>query len=289
MNRITFHTPPGWPTPPEGYLPAADWRPDASWPPAPAGFQFYRDAYGYPTPPPPEYWQPGPLPDWSARAAAGPEETPPVAAAPPDFNPGTVPVLAPKRRIWPWLVGLLVLSLLATGGVLGWRYWNRADAPPNQVASVSELYNPPLTVGTAQYVLVGEESQELFKGSQPCIPKANAAVKPAQQLVLAGTDRGWAAATWRFRDTAAASKAWQELQTAIDGCTSEEYTFTDKRSSVDPAEQWHQFSQKKKDGTDHGRVVLTADANTVTWIEGGREDMGQTAFKAIRKRLAELD
>ena len=36
-----FVVPPGWPTPPPGWVPQADWRPDPSWPPTPDGWQFW--------------------------------------------------------------------------------------------------------------------------------------------------------------------------------------------------------------------------------------------------------
>lgn len=36
-----YHSPPGWPAPPEDWTPPPGWRPDASWPPAPDGWQFW--------------------------------------------------------------------------------------------------------------------------------------------------------------------------------------------------------------------------------------------------------
>ncbi|MEU7824502.1 hypothetical protein [Catellatospora sp. NPDC049133] len=36
-----YHSPPGWPTPPEDWTPPAGWRPDPAWPPAPEDWQFW--------------------------------------------------------------------------------------------------------------------------------------------------------------------------------------------------------------------------------------------------------
>jgi hypothetical protein len=36
-----FNPPPGWPTPPEGFVPEPGWQPDPSWPAAPPGWQFW--------------------------------------------------------------------------------------------------------------------------------------------------------------------------------------------------------------------------------------------------------
>ena len=38
-----FNPPPGWPSPPVGWIPSPDWRPDPAWPPAPPGWEFYVD------------------------------------------------------------------------------------------------------------------------------------------------------------------------------------------------------------------------------------------------------
>lgn len=37
---LRFNPPPGWPTPPRGWLPPPDWKPDPSWPPAPPAWQY---------------------------------------------------------------------------------------------------------------------------------------------------------------------------------------------------------------------------------------------------------
>lgn len=287
---ITFHTPPGWPDPPEGYLPWHGWRPDPSWPPAPPGFQFYRDGYGYPTPPPPEYWQPWTSTDWSATGQqvgtaedAGLPE--PGLAAP---QPATRTV--PRPRHWlGWLVALVALALLAAGGWFGYQRWFGPAAAPGDVASVKGLYEPPLAVGAAGYQFADEVPVKVFKGETNCIPKLNAAVAPASQAVVAGSDRGWGAYTWRFPDRASAQKAYESLRTAVDGCTVTDYTLGTPVASTRAEQRWTQYTQKSADGTDHGRIVLTSDANTVTWLEGGRDDMGDTTFQAIRARLAEMD
>ncbi|WP_155370520.1 hypothetical protein [Catellatospora vulcania] len=36
-----YHSPPGWPTPPEDWTPPAGWRPDPAWPAAPDDWQFW--------------------------------------------------------------------------------------------------------------------------------------------------------------------------------------------------------------------------------------------------------
>ncbi|WP_144300499.1 DUF4429 domain-containing protein [Stackebrandtia nassauensis] len=36
-----FHSPPGWPPPPVGFVPAPGWLPDPSWPAAPQGWNFW--------------------------------------------------------------------------------------------------------------------------------------------------------------------------------------------------------------------------------------------------------
>lgn len=39
-----FNPPPGWPTPPSGWVPPAGWNPDPEWPPAPAGWILWVEA-----------------------------------------------------------------------------------------------------------------------------------------------------------------------------------------------------------------------------------------------------
>jgi hypothetical protein len=38
---LRFNPPPGWPTPPEGFVPGPGWQPDPNWPPAPPGWQLW--------------------------------------------------------------------------------------------------------------------------------------------------------------------------------------------------------------------------------------------------------
>ncbi|SCL26143.1 hypothetical protein GA0070624_3246 [Micromonospora rhizosphaerae] len=40
-SGIKFEVPPGWPSPPEGWIPPAGWQPDPSWPLAPDGWQWW--------------------------------------------------------------------------------------------------------------------------------------------------------------------------------------------------------------------------------------------------------
>ncbi len=288
MNRITFITPPSWPDPPAGYLPEPGWRPDPSWGPAPAGFQFYRDPFGFPTPPPPEYWQPWASTDWDSAG------TMPVARVIEEPMPGSMistnPAPTRRKRRWvPWLVGLVLLGLVGTGGWFGWQHWkSRPSGAPADVTSIAQLYDPPLPIGTAQYQFVKSIPVKVFEGEDACVAKANTAVGVSKEAVASGTDRGWAGVTWRYADTASAQKGWDELVKAVDGCTPKDYKLGNPAHSPKADQRWVQYDQTAKDGADHGRVVITTDANTVTYVEGGRTDMGETAFSAIRKRLGTL-
>src|SRR5882762_144619 len=38
---MRFNPPPGWPTPPIGWMPPTGWAPDASWPTPPDGWQLF--------------------------------------------------------------------------------------------------------------------------------------------------------------------------------------------------------------------------------------------------------
>lgn len=42
---MRFHTPPGWPDAPKGWIPDPGWRPDPAWPTAPAGWAFWTNDY----------------------------------------------------------------------------------------------------------------------------------------------------------------------------------------------------------------------------------------------------
>jgi hypothetical protein len=48
---LRFNPPPGWPTPPQGFVPDPGWQPDPSWPAVPPGWQFWApdDASATPT------------------------------------------------------------------------------------------------------------------------------------------------------------------------------------------------------------------------------------------------
>ncbi len=48
---LRFNPPPGWPTPPQGFVPGPGWQPDPGWPAAPPGWQLWvpDDAPGNPT------------------------------------------------------------------------------------------------------------------------------------------------------------------------------------------------------------------------------------------------
>lgn len=278
MKPITFHTPPDWPQPPAGFLPPPSWRPDPAWPPAPAEWQFYRDGYGFPTPAPAECWQPTGLPVQRTVTETMPTE-----------HHGTVaPQVAVRTRRTPWLTilaALLALALVLGGGALLWSRYGTPGAP-GPVDDVTKLYNPPLQVGAGAYQLAGEAQagQDSFQGDSACVTQANAAVKATKQTVVAGTDRGWGAMTWRFADAATAQGAFEKLSQTLQGCKDKDYTYTNPVKQ----DQWVQFDQTAANGDAHGKVVLSTDSNTVTWLEGGREDMGETAFKAIRKRLRDI-
>ncbi|MBO0832484.1 MAG: DUF4190 domain-containing protein [Actinobacteria bacterium] len=81
---MRFNPPPGWPTPPEGFVPDAGWRPDPGWPPAPPDWQFWvpdetrQHAPGGMTPGGAGYQQQGPGPaGYGAHGAWGPGVPPP--------------------------------------------------------------------------------------------------------------------------------------------------------------------------------------------------------------------
>jgi hypothetical protein len=42
LSNRQFNAPPGWPTPPTGWVPDAQWRPDPSWPAAPVGWPWWK-------------------------------------------------------------------------------------------------------------------------------------------------------------------------------------------------------------------------------------------------------
>lgn len=278
MRPITFHTPPSWPQPPAGFLPPRGWRPGPTWPPAPAEWQFYRDGYGFPTPAPAECWQPSGVAVQRTVTETLPEE----------HHGSVAPQVATRTRRVPWvtiIASLLALALVLGGGVyLMQRYGSPLG--PDSVSDVSKLYDPALQVGAGAYQLAGEgqAGQDSFQGDTDCVKQANAAVKASQQIVVAGTDRGWGAMTWRFQNPEAATAAFTKLAETLQGCKDKDYTYTNPIKQS----QWVQFDQTAGNGDAHGKVVLSTDANTVTWLEGGREDMGETAFKAIRKRLQEI-
>ncbi len=76
-----FNPPPGWPTPPEGFVPGPGWQPDPSWPAAPSGWQFWvSDAPGDPTAA--SYAPPG-------TPAGTDEGAPGTSAGAGDWAPGT--------------------------------------------------------------------------------------------------------------------------------------------------------------------------------------------------------
>jgi RsiW-degrading membrane proteinase PrsW (M82 family) len=59
-----FNPPPGWPSPPAGWVPPQGWQPDPSWPAAPAGWNFWVPSAGAAD-------TPGGVADGSAGAADG--------------------------------------------------------------------------------------------------------------------------------------------------------------------------------------------------------------------------
>lgn len=279
MGAIRFTTPPGWPEPPAGWLPPRNWQPDWSWPAPPSDWQFYRDSYGYPTPAPVENWQPVYAPTTPA----------PQASTITDEQQAQQALEVARRTgrgtVWLGAITLvLALALIAAGGYL-WMRKNGSPLGPDKVASVTGLYNPPLGVGTAKYQLVEEvKPDQVFDGDGDCNKRSNDAVKGAKEAVVAATERGWIAVTWRFDENAPARTAFDSLGKTLDGCSDKSFTFANPVAG----DQFVQFDQLDKKGTAYGKVVLTSDANTLTWIVGGREDMGKTAFNSIRKRLEEL-
>ena len=43
---LRFNPPPGWPTPPDGWVPPSGWAPDPAWPDPPAGWQLWISGEG---------------------------------------------------------------------------------------------------------------------------------------------------------------------------------------------------------------------------------------------------
>lgn len=284
---LAFCPPPGWPELPATFRPTRDFRPDPSWQPAPTGWQFYRDAFGYPTPAPDGWWRPHPATDWAARLGTDPDAMPPESD---EWGPAE-PVTPPRRASrWPLVVVLaLVLALLGGAGWWAWPHLVHRLPASHEVSDIKGVYDPELEVGTTAYQLAGQvQPAKSFSGSSACVTKANAAVTGAAQAEAAGTEAGWGAMTWRFASTAAAQKAYQTLEGLLDGCTEDSYKLSNPQHSDDSSKTWVQYQQSATDGTDHGKVVLTTDANTLTWIEGGNSSLGHSAYDALRERLATL-
>ena len=57
MPETVFHSPPGWPEMPVGFLPGSQWRPQEHWGAAPPGWVFYTRS-GQPASPPDGLWDP---------------------------------------------------------------------------------------------------------------------------------------------------------------------------------------------------------------------------------------
>lgn len=125
---LRFNPPPGWPTPPQGFVPGPGWQPDPSWPPAPSGWQLWvhddapRD---YPTAAgngAQGYWQP-------PGAAPGGYSQPPGAApsgyGQPPLTGWAVPVQQPagtsRMAIAAFVLGVLGFAVITAivGIVLG--------------------------------------------------------------------------------------------------------------------------------------------------------------------------
>lgn len=106
---MRWNSPPNWPPPPPGWTPPQGWQPDPAWGPPPRGHQFWvPEQAAPPTQPIP---QPGA--QWSA---------------PPPGDHGK------KRGLW-IVAGVVVLLLLAMGGILALTLFNDDEAPAADATS----------------------------------------------------------------------------------------------------------------------------------------------------------
>ena len=48
VDGFAFNPPPGWPTPPDGWVPPPDWTADPAWPPAPPDWEWWVPTGGAP-------------------------------------------------------------------------------------------------------------------------------------------------------------------------------------------------------------------------------------------------
>lgn len=149
-----FRVPPGWPTPPPGWMPPAGWTPDPTWPPAPPNWRFWGPAEGEPTQPPSA--QEPSATRWTAQVAA-PVQSPAAPytfpVGPPSAFPSGQPALAFDPRLsgvvaeygkrnykilanmggtvtmeraangFNWILALLLLILVGVGTVLYVLIW----------------------------------------------------------------------------------------------------------------------------------------------------------------------
>ncbi len=101
MEGFVFNPPPGWPTPPEGWVPPEDWSPDPSWPAPPAGWAFWTPVPSVAPEPRPPLVTPV-LPG----APITPAPTPPAATPSPSIPPAPGPVEHQAPRGAPVTPGL---------------------------------------------------------------------------------------------------------------------------------------------------------------------------------------
>jgi hypothetical protein len=135
---LTFSPPPGWPSPPSGWVPPEGWTPDPSWPPPPAGWIFWIDKtsldraaieYSYGVAPTADIGSGERPPMASPRIGSGrprpAEESP---SAPAELNARGEPTPAgsaiptdpgrKRRRLAPWIIGgaaVVAAALVAAG------------------------------------------------------------------------------------------------------------------------------------------------------------------------------
>jgi hypothetical protein len=116
MINARFNAPPGWPTPPEGWVPDPQWQPDPSWPAPPAGWQWWvvdQPVSAFAPPPPAPMPQP-PATPWS------PPGLQPVAWVTDPSGPAgswELPTAPPRAKAMRVLLTLLIVltPLLAVG------------------------------------------------------------------------------------------------------------------------------------------------------------------------------
>lgn len=110
-STFTFHAPPGWPEPPQGWSPPAGWAPDPSWPAPPPGWEFWRPA------------EPAAARSADAETATDPHLTPEPTMAgsdatpPPSADDDGRPRTGRGRRLAPVTIALIAAAAVVVVGI----------------------------------------------------------------------------------------------------------------------------------------------------------------------------